>query len=217
MDPKKFRFIPNGISESEWEDTPELPQNIAEVFGKLKEQGKFIIGFMGSHTDSYSLSYLIDAVQKLGDPQVCAVFIGDGREKERFIKLSKKSMAENFVFLDSVEKKYIPSVACQMDALYVAGKRQNIFRYGVAMNKLFDSMMAGRPILYAIDAPNNYITEFDCGISCEPENTDALIRGIEELRNMPESERTRLGGNGKRAVLEHFTYRTIAEQFKELL
>ena len=216
MDPEKFRFIPNGISEDEWMDTPELPEETAEVFRRLREQGRFIIGFMGSHTDSYSLSCLIEAVQKMGDPNVCAVFVGGGREKERFIELSKKTMAENFVFLDPVEKKYIPAIGAQMDALYVAGKRQNIFRYGVAMNKMFDSMMTGRPILYAIDAPNNYIEEYNCGICCEPENTDALIAGIEALRCMTEDQRDELGMNGRRAVLEHFTYKTIAEQFREL-
>ncbi len=216
MAPEKFRFIPNGISEDEWKDTPDIPEDIACVFRDLKDQSKFIIGFMGSHTDSYSLSYLIDAVQKLGDPGIAAVFVGGGREKARFIELSKKSMAENFIFLDPVEKKYIPSIAARMDALYVAGKRQNIFKYGVAMNKMFDSMMSGRPILYAIDAPNNYIVEYDCGISCEPENTEALMDGIRKLHGMTESERDRLGQNGRRAVQEHFTYRTIAEQFLEL-
>ena len=216
MAPEKFRFIPNGITEDEWENTPDIPGNIADVFRRLKEQGKFIIGFMGSHTDSYSLSYLIDAVQKMSDPEVCAVFVGGGREKARFIELSKRSMEDNFIFLDPVEKRYIPAIAHRMDALYVAGKRQNIFKYGVAMNKMFDSMMSGRPILYAIDAPNNYISEYNCGVSCEPENSDALIEGIRRLQEMGETEREKLGQNGKQAVIDHFTYRTIAEQFKEL-
>ena len=216
MAPEKFRFIPNGISEEEWKDTPEILEDIAEVFKGLKEQGKFIIGFMGSHTDSYCLSYLIDAVQKLGDPNVCAVFVGGGREKERFKDLAKKSMSDNLIFLDPVEKKYIPSIADKMDALYVAGKRQNIFKYGVAMNKMFDSMMAGRPILYAIDAPNNYIEEYGCGLSFEPENTKALMDAIRKLQSMPEADREKMGQNGRQAVKEHFTYRTIAEQFLEL-
>ncbi len=216
MAPEKFRFIPNGISEEEWRDAPEVPEDIARVFRDLKEQGKFIIGFMGSHTDSYSLSYLIDAVQKLGDPGICAVFVGGGREKAGFIEQSKSAMAENFIFLDQVEKKYIPAISAEMDALYVAGKRQNIFRYGVAMNKMFDSMMSGRPILYAIDAPNNYIREYGCGVSCEAENTTALMEGITTLRNMTEEERSSMGEKGRQAVLEHFTYRTIAEQFMEL-
>ncbi|MBR2749346.1 MAG: glycosyltransferase family 4 protein [Firmicutes bacterium] len=216
MAPEKFRFIPNGITEEEWVDTPEVPESIAGVFRDLKEQGKFIIGFMGSHTDSYSLSYLIDAVQKMGDPGVCVVFVGGGREKARFIEMSKRSMADNFIFLDPVEKRYIPAISSRMDALYVAGKKNEIVKYGVAMNKMFDSMMSGRPILYGIDAPNNYISEYNCGISCEPENSDALMEGIRKLREMTEAEREKMGENGRQAVLEHFTYRTIAEQFREL-
>jgi glycosyltransferase involved in cell wall biosynthesis len=33
---------------------------------------------------------------------------------------------------------------------------------------------------------------------------------------MTEAEREKMGENGRQAVLEHFTYRTIAEQFREL-
>ena len=81
------------------------------------------------------------------------------------------------------------------------------------MNKLFDSMMSGKPILYAVDAPNNFITDYDCGVSVEAEDTDALVKGLDRLVNMPLSERNRLGANGRRAVLENFTYEALAKQF----
>jgi glycosyltransferase involved in cell wall biosynthesis len=42
------------------------------------------------------------------------------------------------------------------------------------------------------------------------------MEGIRRLQEMPEAEREKMGANGRQAVLEHFTYRTIAEQFEEL-
>ena len=84
------------------------------------------------------------------------------------------------------------------------------------MNKLFDSMMSGKPILYAAEAPNNFVQDYHCGISVEAENSAALEKGIRELLDMTPEERDCLGKNGRKAVCEHFTYEKIAEEFETL-
>ena len=211
-----FQFIPNGIVEEEWENTCELPDEQRKVFSKLKEDGKFVICFFGSHTRSYALAELIDAVQKIEEENVAVVFVGKGNYKEKLIELAARKKSNNFVFLDPVEKKYIPNLLEQADALYVGGIKNNIFRFGVAMNKLFDSMMSGKPILYAVEAPNNYIEEYSAGISVEAENVDALIEGIKKLTGLSKEELTKMGKNGKNAVQNNFTYSIIAEKFIKL-
>ena len=91
-----------------------------------------------------------------------------------------------------------------------------MFRFGICMNKLFDSMMSGKPILYAVNAPNNYIEQYGCGISVEAENTQALKEGIEKLLCTSGEELRRMGQNGREAVLEHFQYERLAETFLKL-
>ena len=85
------------------------------------------------------------------------------------------------------------------------------------MNKLFDSMMGGKPILYAVNAPNNYIKEFDCGISVEAESAEALKAGILELINLPEDVQQRMGENGRNAALSCFNYKVLSQKFMEIL
>lgn len=91
-----------------------------------------------------------------------------------------------------------------------------MLRFGICMNKLFDAMMSGKPILYAVDAPNNYIREFDCGVSVPPENTDALIAGIQKFLSMSGEERQKMGERGKQAVLNCFTYDVLGKKFEDL-
>ena len=59
--------------------------------------------------------------------------------------------------------------------------------------KKFDAMMAEKPILYAVNAPNNYIKEYDCGISVEPENVSALKMGIQNMLSLSDEERKNMG------------------------
>lgn len=212
----RFKFIPNGIDEEEWDHIEEPSEEYLTAVKQLRDKGKFIICFFGSHTRSYALEHLIHAVQELDTDRVAVVFIGKGLYKETLIKVAEARHAERFVFLDPVAKRYIPDVLSHMDALYVAGIRNDIFRFGVAMNKMFDSMMAGKPILYALEAPNNYIEEYQAGISVEAENEGALKKGIETLIATDEATLHQMGENGHKAVLEHFTYSVIAEQFLDL-
>ena len=84
------------------------------------------------------------------------------------------------------------------------------------MNKLFDSMMSGKPLLYAVEAPNNFVEDYSCGVSVEPEDADALAAGIKKLISLSQEERDRMGQNGRNAVLEHYTYEKLARQFEDV-
>ena len=77
-------------------------------------------------------------------------------------------------------------------------------------------MMSGKPILYAVDAPNNFVEDYHCGVSVEAESSEALMRGIRTLLEMSPDERRTLGENGRRATLDHFTYEKIAKEFETI-
>ena len=211
MDPDKFVHIPNGIVLSEWEDHPDLPLETANVIKKLKQKNRFLLCFFGSCTKSYALDYLIEAVKKINKNEIAVLFVGNGNERERLQALSLEY--ENIRFMDTVAKKYIPALLENVDGVYIGAVNNKMFRFGICMNKLFDSMMGGKPILYAVNAPNDYIREYQCGISVQAEDVDALTEGICRLLALPEKERSRMGKNGRQAVMQNFNYEVLAERF----
>lgn len=213
MRPEKFKTVSNGIVLKEWENANSLPEPHEKVFKKLKEEKQFIICFFGSHTKSYALDYLIQAVQKMKQEDISVVFVGEGNQKNELMRMAEKEMGTHFFFLPSIPKTSIPSLVQEADVLYVGALKNDMFRFGICMNKLFDSMMSGKPILYAVDAPNNYIEEYGCGITVETENADALLEGIKKLKEMSEEERLQMGQNGRNSVLKKFTYTKLAEEF----
>ena len=211
----KFIYVPNGIEVSDWKKPEPLPALHQETIQKARIQGRFVLVFFGSHTRSYSIDYLIHAISQMDQSQLFVAFVGEGNYKTELIKLAEEYRISQdcYQFLPAINKQAIPSLLDMCDASYVGAIKNKMFRFGIGMNKLFDAMMGGKPILYAVDAPNNFIEEYQCGVSVEAENVEALKSGLEKLLCMDENSRQSLGQNGRNAVLNNFTFEVLADKF----
>lgn len=212
MDAKKFRPIMNGVVLSEWENPSLLPDEHQDLLNKLHNENRFIICFFGSVNVSYAIDYLIKAKQKVDDSRIAIVVVGEGNQKEELMRMAD----DGVFFLPRISKTAIPTLMENIDCCYVGALHNDMFRFGICMNKLFDSMMSGKPILYAVEAPNNFIRDYNCGISVMAENVDALANGMKQMLELTQEERKAMGNNGRTAVIEHFSYERLALQFEEL-
>ena len=82
---------------------------------------------------------------------------------------------------------------------------------------MYDSMMAGLPIVCAFDAPDTLVREFDCGYQCNPQNKSEVKNAIMKIVNMPIEKRLEMGQRVKEAVLSYFTYYKLAKQFEAIM
>ena len=215
----KFAYVPNGIILGDWNSPEPLPEEHLAVLRRAKAEGRFILGFFGSHTRSYNLDTLLEAAKRIEPGKLFLAFVGSGIYKEELKAMARElSLDENsYAFLPPIPKKSVPSLIDELDASYVSIQKNGLNRFGIGMNKLFDSMMGGKPLLYAVEAYNDFAKEYDCGISVEAENVEALEQGIRALMAMPEAERERMGKNGRAAVLEYFNYPALAKRFLEVM
>lgn len=215
MAQEKFVHIPNGIVEEEWDESEWMPLSDSEQeqLDVIKKQHKKVICFFGSHTVSYALEYIVDAVKEFDSAEVGLLLVGNGSYKEELIKRADKTC--NIHFMDSIPKRSIPDLLRQVDIIYIGALDNQMFRFGICMNKLYDAMMAGKPILYAVNAPNNYIEDFKCGISVKTQDKEALVDGIRKFITMSQGMLDEMGNNGRNAVKNHFTIRILAKRFEE--
>lgn len=215
MDEKKFVYIPNGIDPEDWNNPEKLPDAHLNAIQKAKTDGRFILTFFGSHTRSYSLDYLIRALAQTDQSRIFVAFVGEGNYKKELEKQAMElSIDQNaYAFLPGINKKAIPSLLDLSDASYIGAIRNRMFQFGIGMNKLFDAMMGGKPILYAVDAPNDFVREYRCGISVTAEDVNELKNGLTELMNQSDEERHQAGENGRKAAMDRFVYPVIAKQF----
>lgn len=214
MKPDKFVYIPNGINVAEWQDVArQLPDEHNDVFEELKQLGNFLVGYTGAHGLANVLENFIDAAYMLQKAPVTFILVGQGPERESIIKRALARRQTNVIFLPTVEKKMIPAVLEKMDALYIGLKGDPLFRFGVSPNKLIDYMMAGKPVIYAIQSGNDMVAESGCGISIQPEKPQEIVQAVLDLMQLSQEERKGMGQKGKEYVLANHDYRVLAKQF----
>ena len=124
---------------------------------------------------------------------------------------------DNVCFLPTVSKYSIPNLTQYFDSIYIGAMDSPLYRFGVAANKIFDSMMSGKPLLYAVNAPNNFAEKYCCGISVPPGDAEAIKNGLNRLMMLTKEEREEMGNNGKKAVLENFQYCVLAKKFLDVM
>lgn len=212
-----FEHVPNGIIKEDWPDKPLVNPDVEAKINHIKANYNRLICFIGSHTKSYSLDTLIKAAKKCADLSVAFLFVGGGNYKEELKQMANDMKLSSVYFMDPIPKKEIPGLLSLVDGIYVGAARNKMFRFGIAMNKLFDSLASGRPIIFAAEVPNDYIKEYDCGISVEAENVDALADGIRKFCNCTDEELDNMGSLGRKACMERFEYENISKTFIDVM
>ena len=213
----KFHYVPNGIVLEDWEHPEPLPSEHKQLIDRLKETRRFLVGFAGAHGIANSLYAAIEAASTLRDKNIDFILVGTGQEKENLMRFVRERGITNVHFLSPVSKFAIPSFLREMDALYIGLQKQSLFRFGISPNKLFDYMMAEKPVIQAIDAGNNVVREADCGMDVEPDNVAEIAGAMEKLSRLSSEELQRMGSNGKKFVLENHTYSVLGKRFIDCL
>lgn len=211
----KFVYVPNGILTGEKNEAPM--EKTIERLQELKEQGYFLVGYTGNHSPANVLDTMIDAAKKTTDEKVKYVLVGKGNVKNQLMEYAKANNVTNIKFLDPVLKDNMDNVLELLDIGYIGLKKQNLFNYGVSPNKLFDYMMASLPVIYAVEASNDPVKDSNCGISVPAENPDAVVEAVMKIKNLSEEEKIKMGGNGKKYVLDNHMYEGLADKFLNAL
>ena len=218
MASQKLQIVPNGIDPAEWQTNgPPLQGAEAELLSQFRAKGMSIIGYAGTHGVANALDTFLDAAKLMSDENAIFVLAGGGPVKATLQKRAKAEGLQNVCFIDPVKKEQIPALLQWFDVAYIGLQRQPLFRFGIAPNKLMDYMMAGRPVLMAIDAGNDPVSEACCGLTVAPEDPHAIVKGLRSLLALHVDERLEMGRRGREYVLNNHTYPVLAKRFIEVL
>ncbi|RJP74820.1 MAG: glycosyltransferase WbuB [Desulfobacteraceae bacterium] len=218
MDKSKFHYIPNGINVSEWNSSrSSLPETHSRILNTIKENGSFMVMYAGAHGIANALPSLIQAANIVKNDPIAFVLVGQGPEKEHLRNLADQLGLRNVIFLPPVDKTSVPELLSRADALFIGLKKEPLFRFGISPNKLMDYLMAGKPVIQAIDAGNDIVTDSGSGMTTEPENHNQIADAILQLMRKSIPEREDMGLRGREYVLQHHDYRILSEQFLSIL
>src|SRR6185437_4958329 len=217
MHPDKFVYITNGVSVSDNKNnTASLPQSHLEQINQIKQKHKFLIGYLGGMGESNALEYLISAAAKISkspEMKIAFILVGDGACKEQLIKRLQDENITNTYFLPAIKKSAVPDFLSRMDALYIGWHKLPIYRFGICPNKLFDYMLAAKPVIHSVTAGNDLVQEANCGITVPAEDVDAIVEAVIQIATMSKEKLTELGNNGHEYVIANHDYAHLAQKF----
>ena len=214
MSPEKFMFIPNGANLREQSNKKPLPDLYNHQLRKLRNEGKFIIGYVGKIGLSNALHTFIEALALCNNNKIVFTILGSGAYLEELInQATKLNIKENLVVFEPVSKDQVGSFLNYLDVAYIGLQKKSIFRFGVSPTKLNDFMLAAKPVISTIDAPGDIIKESGAGITCSPENPIALSKAIKDIMNLNKKQREQMGQNGYKWLHKNRDYQILAKKF----
>lgn len=217
LKPEKFICIPNGIVKADWERPMADPPVYYDKLKQYHDEGFFLIGYTGAHGIANALDSFVEAGEQLRGKKIKLLLVGPGPERDRLKqKVADSELGDVVELLEPVKRGQVPELLHQLDALYVGLQRQPLFRFGVSPNKLMDYMMAGKPVIFAIDSPNDMVADADCGVSIPPEDSSAIAQAAMKLASLPKEELEAMGQRGQKYILENNEYDVLSKQFLDV-
>jgi glycosyltransferase involved in cell wall biosynthesis len=172
LQPGKNMYIPNGFHQGADIDKKAFDL-IKTIIAPLND--KKICAYVGSMGEANHLFPLIELAEAMKDEKnYHFIFVGNGPFKPELIGIAEEKRLNNVSFHDPVPKTSVPLLLSHCDYGLISMKDSPLYKWGFSMNKIYDYLSAGLPILM-------YTNMEDIGILGE---SDAIIKSnsIHELK-----------------------------------
>ena len=152
-----------------------------KLLEQLDLRGKFIVGYIGTHGMAHGLDFILNSIEKVKDRNVHFLFIGDGSEKDKLLKLAKEINLKNITFLDPISKELVPEYLSVIDISLVPLVKADNYKQ-VIPSKIFESSAMHKPILLGVEGQaKKIIDQYKAGLTYEPENQNDFLAKLEKI------------------------------------
>lgn len=174
IDADKIEIVTNGVNMELFAPV----QKDDALAKKLGIEGKFVIGYIGTHGMAHSLDFIVRTISKIKDDRYHFLFIGDGAMKKEVLKIAEELSVKNATFLEPVLRSQIPLYISVTDAALVPLKKSDTFKT-VIPSKIFENAAMQKPIFLGVDGQAREIVEaYGAGVYFEPENEQDFMEKL---------------------------------------
>ena len=210
IDAEKIDVVTNGSNMELFAPRPKDEALVEE----LGLEGKFVVGYIGTHGMAHSLDFIVRSLARVSDPGIHFLFVGDGAVKERIVELARELKLSNCTFLDPIPKEEVPRYLSVVDVSLAPLKKSDTFKT-VIPSKIFEASAMGKPTLLGVEGQaQKIIEEYDAGLCFEPENEVDFLKKIEAIR---EKERYKELQKGCAKLAEDFDRKRLADKMLRIL
>jgi colanic acid biosynthesis glycosyl transferase WcaI len=180
-------------------------------------EGYFNILYVGNVGVAQSLKVVLDAAELLKTlPQIRFIIIGDGLECASLEAQVRQRGLKNVRFLGSRPQHLAANYMALADVLFLHLKRDPVYAITIP-SKTYGYLAAAKPILAAAEGElASLVAGLGAGVVCPPEDAPALADAVRQLVAMSESERSKLGLAGYKAVTTEYSRATLGKRYIDL-
>jgi glycosyltransferase involved in cell wall biosynthesis len=207
---ENFYHVPNGVYLPDWSDYNHVESSLRPEIESAKKKGQPIVMYVGSLSVANNIDFLMEAIQRTQN-SAQYIIVGDGPERRRLELLAKRKDLPIY-FLGHIPKLEIPDTLAQADVCYVGFQFNALYQYGMSANKIWDYMMAAKPIVMSIASCNDPVEEAGCGVTVSSGSSVDLAKALDRILDLSDAEREVMGANGKRYVIDNNSYDVLGKR-----
>jgi glycosyltransferase involved in cell wall biosynthesis len=188
----------------------------SDLLSELESNCCFV--FAGNIGAAQSLETIIEAATRIRHLKNCKiVLVGSGSMSSWVEEQKSKRDLNNLVLAGRYPASVMPQIFAKAAGLLVTLKREEIFSYTIP-SKVQAYLAAARPVLAALDGEGaRIIAEANAGLTGPAEDATTLAENIEQIYNMSDLERDKLGQSGRAYFLKHFEMVSQSKRLIEIL
>ena len=213
IDLKKVHYINNGV------DMEVFKMNLLHNWlqdDDLDCKDLFKVVYVGSIRKANNLDKILDTARLIKNRHVRFLLWGAGDEVERLKMKTQEQKIDNIVFKGNVDKKYIPSILSRSNLNFFILNGSELFRFGLSLNKSFDYIASGKPLLIVGKAAYSLVDKYRCGIHINSLNPKNIADGIEKFISMPQTEYDTYCKNSLKAAQE-FDFKELTNKLISIM
>lgn len=202
-------LLPNGVNTETFQPHPKND----ELLNEIGIQGKKVFMYAGALGYAQGLDSVLEAAHLLKEkqPDVHFLFVGDGQEREKLVKMKNDLNLDNVTFYGSVPVSEMPKMFSIADYSVVSLRNIELFK-GARPSKIFPAISSGVPVLYCGDGESaKILEEYHCGKIAPPENPKGIANAISELTKVSEDEYRMMSENGRKLAIEQYSWKSIVD------
>lgn len=210
---EKMVLYPNGVNIEHFQNG----SGGTSLRKKLGIDDKFVVSYVGTHGMAHRLEDLLQTAKNLENyKDIQFLFVGDGAEKKKLVKMADDMKLKNVIFHDQVSHEKIVQFYKATDLFMVPLRKAKLFTKNIP-SKIYEIMMVKKPILISTEGESRKLIETSgAGISCTPENVEEMTKKILYLYDNKELCE-KMGNNGYSFALANASRMHIADNYLETL
>lgn len=221
IDLSKVFHVNNGVEIKDFDYNKET---FALDDEDLNNREKFKCIYAGSIRCANKVDMIVKAGDYLlqnGIENVEFLIYGSGDQVDDLKKYVCNNNIVNVKFKGAVDRKYIPYILSKGNLLLMNNDRSDnayrISKYGMSLNKSFDYLASGRPILSVIRGKQyDYIQSNGAGLVIDADSSEEYAKAIIDFYEMPKEEYEEFCSAARKTAETEYDYGILTNKIIEV-